>query len=154
MLRVGRLADYGILILHHLGRVQPARLSMEAIAGLTHVPLPTVRKVMRYLTEARLVVSKRGPNGGYQLARPPAAINLAEAIAAVEGTMALTDCCGSTPDCELMASCELAGRWPGVNRIILRVLERTSLADLDRFGEARSSIPPHLKALFEPAALP
>lgn len=154
MLKVGRLADYGILILHHLGRVQPARLSMEAIAGLTHVPLPTVRKVMRYLTEAHLVISKRGPNGGYQLARAPAAINLAEAIAAVEGATALTDCCGSAPDCDLMDRCELAGRWPGVNRIILRVLERTSLADLDRFGEPRASIPPHLKALFEPVARP
>ncbi|HSG90343.1 MAG TPA: SUF system Fe-S cluster assembly regulator [Pseudomonadales bacterium] len=147
MLKVGRLADYGILILHHLGRVQPARLSMESISELTHVPLPTVRKVMRFLAEAGLVISKRGPNGGYQIARPPAAINLAEAIAAVEGTTALTDCCGEAPDCELMARCDLAGRWPGVNRIIMRVLERTSLADLDRFGETRTHIPPPLRDL-------
>lgn len=152
MLKVGRLADYGILILHHLGRVRPARLSMESLAGLTRVPLPTVRKVMRYLTEAQLVISKRGPNGGYQIARPPSAISLAEAIAAVEGAPALTDCCGSAPDCELMDRCDLAGRWPGVNLIILRVLERTSLADLDRFGRSEPHVPPPLRALLEPAA--
>jgi FeS assembly SUF system regulator len=147
MLRVGRLADYGVLILHHLGRVRPARLSMETIAQLTGVPLPTVRKVMRFLAEAGLVISKRGPNGGYQIARAPAAISLADAIAAVEGPPALTDCCSTTSDCELVDGCDLAGRWPGVNRIVQRVLERTSLADLDRFGEKPRHVPPPLRDL-------
>lgn len=150
MLRVGRLADYGVLILHHLGRVQPARLSMESIAQVTHLPLPTVRKVMRFLTEADLVISKRGPNGGYQIARPPSAINLAEAIAAVEGTTALTECCSAAPHCDLIEACDLAGRWPGVNRIVMRVLERTSLADLDRFGESTPHVPPPLREILEP----
>lgn len=147
MLRVGRLADYGVLILHHLGRVRPARLSMESLSELTRVPLPTVRKVMRFLTEAGLVISKRGPNGGYQIARAPAAISLADAIAAIEGTPALTECCSSAPGCDLLDDCELAGRWPGVNRIVMRVLERTSLADLDRFGQTPRHVPPPLREL-------
>ena len=148
MLKVGRLADYGVLILHHLGRVTPARLSVETLSDLTGVPLPTVRKVMRFLAEAGLVLSKRGPTGGYQIARPPAAINLAEAIAAVEGDFAMTACCAEAPDCDLLERCELADRWPGVNTIVLRVLERTSLADLDRFGTTPMHIPPPLRALF------
>ncbi|MEE2891257.1 MAG: SUF system Fe-S cluster assembly regulator [Pseudomonadota bacterium] len=152
MLKIGRLADYGVLILHHLGRVTPARLSMETLSELTGVPLPTVRKVMRFLTDAELVVSKRGPTGGYQIARPPAAINLAEAIAAVEGNFAMTACCAKAPDCDLLDRCQLADRWPGVNTIVLRVLERTSLADLDRFGTTPMHIPPPLRALFSDGA--
>lgn len=148
MLKIGRLADYGVLALHHLGRVQPARLSVESLSQLTQIPLPTVRKVMRLHVEAGLVHSKRGPTGGYQLARAPQAISLADAIAAIEGPMALTDCCAAAPDCELMDGCELASRWPGVNTIVLRVLERTSLADLDRFGTTPTHVPPPLQALF------
>ena len=148
MLRVGRLADYGVLILHHLGRVSPARLSVETLSDLTGVPLPTVRKVMRFLTEAGLVVSKRGPTGGYQIARAPASISLAEAIGAVEGDFALTACCADAQECELIGRCQLADRWPGVNTIVLRVLERTSLADLDRFGTTPTHVPPPLRALF------
>lgn len=147
MLKVGRLADYGVLILHHLGRVRPVRLSMESIAEVTHLPLPTVRKVMKYLVDAELVVSKRGPNGGYQLGRPPEKVNLAEAIAAVEGTLALTECCDAAGSCEIFDHCDLAGRWPGVNAIVMRVLERTSLADLDRFGRHELHIPPPLREL-------
>ncbi len=150
MLKVGRLADYGILILHHLGRMRPARLAMESIAEITHVPLPTVRKVMKFLVDAELVISKRGPNGGYQLARPPAQVSLAEAIAAVEGPLALTECSSADGQCELHDQCDLAGRWPGVNAIVLRVLERTSLADLDRFGRHEPHVPPPLRDLMAP----
>jgi FeS assembly SUF system regulator len=125
---------------------------METLAELTHVPLPTVRKVMRYLADAGLVISKRGPNGGYQIARAPAAISLAEAITAVEGPLALTDCCTEAGGCEIADRCDLASRWPGVNTIVLRVLERTSLADLEGFGRADPHVPPPLRELLAPAA--
>jgi Fe-S cluster assembly protein SufB len=148
MLKVGRLADYGILILHHLGRVRPARLSMETLSELTHVPLPTVRKVMRFLIEAGLVLSKRGPLGGYQLARAPDAISLADAITALEGRPALTTCSSDHGQCEIAGRCELADRWPGVNAIVLQVLERTTLADLGDFGRNAPHVPPPLR---EPA---
>lgn len=154
MLRIGRLADYGILILYQLGRVRPARLSMDSIAELTHLPLATVRKVMKYLVDAELVVSKRGPNGGYQLARPPAQISIASGIAAVEGPIALTECCTASSNCELHDRCDLAERWPGVNAILMRVLERTTLADLDRFGRAEPHVPPPLRELMQPLARP
>ena len=143
MLRVGRLADYGILILHHLGRVRPARVSMEALAELTQVPLPTVRKLTRMLAEAGLVVSKRGPLGGYQLARPPGQISLADAITAIEGRPALTACSSELGHCDLAGQCDLAGRWPGVNALILQVLERTSLQELGAGGGL--PVPPPLR---------
>lgn len=142
MLKVGRLADYGVLILHHLGKVRPARLSMETLAELTRVPLPTVRKLTRLLAEAGLVVSKRGPLGGYQLAKSPQQISLADAIAAIEGRPALTACTSDHGHCDIASHCELAGRWPGVNALVLQVLERTSLQDLGAGGSLH--VPPPL----------
>ncbi|MEE4361190.1 MAG: SUF system Fe-S cluster assembly regulator [Pseudomonadales bacterium] len=147
MIRIGRLADYGVVILHHLGRVRPARLSVDSLAELTHLPLPTVRKVTRCLADAGLVVSKRGPKGGYQIARAPAAISLAEAITAIEGPIALTDCCAEDGACEIADRCDLAGGWPGINTILMRVLARTSLADLDGFGRSDRPVPPPLRDL-------
>jgi len=142
MLKVGRLADYGILILHHLGRVRPARLSMESLAELTQVPLPTVRKLTRLLAEAGLVISKRGPLGGYQLARPPQQISLADAIAAIEGRPALTACASENGHCDIAARCALASRWRGVNALVLQVLEQTSLQQLSAGGPTPRLPPP------------
>ena len=85
MLKLSRMTDYGVLVLHHLGRLRPARASVETLAELTHLAQPTVRKVLHPLTRAALVTAKRGPTGGYALARPAERITLAEAIAALQG---------------------------------------------------------------------
>ena len=82
MLKLSRMTDYGVLVLHHLGRLRPARVSVETLAELTHLTQPTIRKVLYPLTRAGLVTAKRGPTGGYALARPAERITLAEAIAA------------------------------------------------------------------------
>ncbi|MDY6827873.1 MAG: SUF system Fe-S cluster assembly regulator [Pseudomonadota bacterium] len=145
MLKIGRLTDYGILMLHQLARVRPARLPMESIAETTHLPLPTVRKVMRYLADAGLVVSKRGPNGGYEIARPPEAITLREAVAAIEGNLALTDCCDPLGQCEIANRCGLSDRWPGINAIVAEALERVTLADLATGGRGAPTRPAFLQ---------
>ena len=103
---------------------------MDAIAGHTFLPKATVRKLMRTLTHAALVVSSRGAHGGYQIARPPQEISVADAIAAVEGPLTLTECCASPCDCAVAPSCDLKGSWPSINDIVLDVLNNVSVADL------------------------
>ena len=145
MLKLGRMTDYGVLVLHHLGRLRPARASVETLAELTHLAQPTVRKVLHALTRADLVTAKRGPTGGYALARPAERISLAEAITALQGPLALTDCCDPAGTCEIQDRCDLAGRWNGINTLLIRVLERTSLRDLDAFGSRGQPMPPPLR---------
>ena len=145
MLKLGRMTDYGVLVLHHLGRLRPARASVETLAELTHLTQPTVRKVLHPLTRAGLVTAKRGPTGGYALARPAERISLAEAITALQGPLALTDCCDPAGTCEIQDRCDLAGRWNGINMLLIRVLERTSLRDLNSFGSRGQPLPPPLR---------
>ena len=106
---------------------------------------PTIRKVLHPLTRAGLVTAKRGPTGGYALARPAERITLAEAIAALQGPLALTDCCDQEGACEIQDRCDLAGRWNGINALLTRLLETTSLADLDAFGHRGQPLPPPLR---------
>ena len=58
----------------------------------SRVPLPTVSKLAKELSKAGLVISHRGRNGGYGLARPAEAISIAEIVEALEGPIALTEC--------------------------------------------------------------
>ena len=62
------------------------------IAAATGIPEPTVAKVLKTLAAAGLVASQRGARGGYRLARPLAAIPVADVIAAIDGPIALTAC--------------------------------------------------------------
>ena len=55
------------------------------IADAQRIPEPYLIKILLQLKAAGLVSSARGSDGGYQLARPPAEISVAEVIAAIDG---------------------------------------------------------------------
>lgn len=132
MLRIGKMADYGLLIMNVLGSSPTHLLGMEYLCRETGLSLPTVRKLMRHLVSAGLVKSIRGAKGGYQLARLPELISVAQILAAVEGPVAITECCDDDASCELSGGCNMESHWGAINHLIIGLLGAISLADLKR----------------------
>ena len=64
-----------------------------------------------------------------QLARPAAAISLADIVEAVEGPIALTACVEGT-DCSVDHECRVRPHWPLVNETLRRALADISLVQL------------------------
>ncbi|HMA18701.1 MAG TPA: SUF system Fe-S cluster assembly regulator [Thermoanaerobaculia bacterium] len=132
MIRMSKLTDYAILILAHLAR-SPGTLTAHELAARSRVPVPTVSKLAKELSKAGLVVSHRGRNGGYGLARPADAISVAEIVEALEGPIALTECArpGGAAGCEIEDTCLARESWDPVSRAIetaLRGLPLSSIA--------------------------
>lgn len=130
MIKISRLADYGLVILNYLAREPQRYYSAAALAERTGIAPPTVSKVLKLLNEARVLTSSRGTNGGYRMIRNPDQLNIAEIIAAVDGLPALTECCQIERRCIHDASCALRGHWQLINRIVIQTLSRFTLADL------------------------
>ena len=97
-------------------------------------------KLLKALQHAGLVRSVRGARGGYQLARPAAAINAAEIIDAVEGPVALTECAGGTGNCGLESTCLVGHGWQRISHAIRGALAGVSLEELVR-REAPYALP-------------
>jgi Rrf2 family protein len=76
-------ADYAVRALVALAK-EDGTLSAAAIAGPQGIPLKFLLSVLRDLTHDGLLTSRRGPAGGYRLARDPALITLAEIIASAD----------------------------------------------------------------------
>ena len=129
-MRLSNLADYAVVIMaeasRHCGGV---RTNAAALADTTGLPAPTVQKLVSKLTGAGLLRSMRGAGGGLQLARPAAAITLADIVEAVEGPIALTACLDSD-DCAVDHSCAVKPHWPMVNAALRGALADISLARL------------------------
>jgi FeS assembly SUF system regulator len=132
MIKISRLADYGTVILSHLANYKDQRLSATQVADATRLPMPTVSKLLKILNEAELVTSTRGPNGGYELARLPSEISLAEVISAIDGELAMTECSKSPENCELTSTCGLRHNWQYINYMIVEMLSQLSLADMNQ----------------------
>jgi len=57
--------------------------SVREIAQRQHLPAPYLEKLLIELRRSHLISSTRGPQGGYQLAKPPAQISLGQILEAV-----------------------------------------------------------------------
>ena len=122
MLKLGKLADYGTMIMTILA-ADPERLyPTQELADRTHVAAPTVAKLLKLLTKAGLVESLRGAHGGYKLARPAAGITVADVIAAIDGPIGLTQCSVHKGDCAVESYCGVRSNW--------RLIRALPLADM------------------------
>ena len=133
-MRLSSLADYAVVMMsaaaRHCGQ---ARVNAVILAEETGVPLPTVQKLVSKLSAAGLLRSVRGAGGGFALARPAAAISLADIIEAVEGPIAMTSCVDETRhDCGLEGNCRVQAHWPVVNNAVRGALAGINLTSLAR----------------------
>src|SRR5436853_6674760 len=105
-MRLSHLADYAVVLMTAAAR-RPAgaRLSATELSGETGVPLPTAQKLMGLLASCGLLSSARGASGGFALARPAAAISLADIVEAVEGPIAMPLGSSGATVCALNAHC-------------------------------------------------
>ena len=129
-MRLSNLADYAIVTMSQAARhCGGGRVSASELAAETGLPAPTVQKLVSRLSAAGLLRSVRGAGGGLQLARPAAAITLADIIEAVEGPIALTTCVDSE-DCAAHHECRVRPHWPLVNETLRSALAGISLVQL------------------------
>ena len=131
-MRLSSMADYAVVTMRaaaqHCGG---SRTSATQLAEETGIPLPTTQKLVSLLSRGGLLTSIRGAGGGIQLARPAAAISLADIIEAVEGPITLTSCLEKgRHDCGLEDACQVKPHWGVVNGAIRGVLDDVSLASL------------------------
>ena len=138
MLRISKLTDYGTVLLANLAANRDSVCSAADVADATGIAVPTVSKLLKSLGRSGLVISTRGANGGYQLAKEPREISAADIIDALEGPVSITECSASDSQCEHEGVCSVGGAWQKVNIAIRRALDDVSLDDLLRTNKPTS----------------
>lgn len=135
-MRLSNLADYAVVTMSAAARhCGGGRVSAAELAAETGLPAPTVQKLVSKLTAAGLLRSMRGAGGGLQLARPAAAISLADIVEAVEGPIALAQCIDAHA-CGYENGCEVKPHWPVINQALRGALAAIPLTQLTRMEEA------------------
>ena len=131
-MRLSSMADYAVVTMSAAARhCGGARVSAGQIAEETGLPPATVQKLVSKLSAAGLLRSSRGAGGGLKLARPAAAISLADIVEAVEGPIALTACVEQgRHDCGYEACCAVRPHWPLVNEAMRGALAQVPLTRL------------------------
>jgi Rrf2 family protein len=110
-----------------------APVPMSRIATEAVIPRKFLEIILAELKGAKLVVSTRGKQGGFHLARPANLISFGDIIRVIEGPLALVPCVSRTAykkckDCHDENTCEIRRAMMIVRDDTARILDGTSLA--------------------------
>jgi Rrf2 family protein len=87
-MKVSGSTAYGLLAVGYIAQNQQKGLVLSHdIAKHYNIPLEYLFKIMQQLSRVNILASKRGPRGGFRLAKPPSKITLLEIIEAVQGPL-------------------------------------------------------------------
>jgi Rrf2 family protein len=135
MSRRGRYAISALydLAFHRRGQAAQAR----EIAERQKIPLRFLEQILQDLRKAGLVEARRGPRGGYALARPPREVSLADVLRAVRGSREpLLSVAGGAIGPPAGVDDVPALVWADVSARLADVLERATLQDFVARAEA------------------
>jgi Rrf2 family protein len=129
-MRVSARVDYALRAAAELAAADEAPLKRDAIAAAQGIPLQFLEQILLALKRAGIVRTRRGPEGGYWLARPAGEVALADVIRAVEGPLANVQ--GARPEEVEYAgpAAPLQDVWIAVRASMRAVLDEVTLADL------------------------
>jgi len=132
--RITAKADYAVRAAVELAAAEGSGRPVkgEQLARNQDIPQNFLENILTELRRAGIIRTRRGADGGYQLARPAADITVADVLRAVEGPLAAVQ--GVRPD-QLEydgAAARLPEVWVALRSILRDVLEHVSVADIAR----------------------
>lgn len=126
-------ARYALHAMLFLAR-KDAPATVAEIAAAEAIPRKFLEAILAELGTRGLVVGKRGPSGGYHLARPAAEVSFADILRAIDGPLALAPCASLTAyrqcsDCSSVETCAIRPVLLAVRDTTALLLEGMSLAE-------------------------
>lgn len=130
-MQITRQTEYAIKTMLELAKNgDDVILSTRFISEQQDIPEDFLKKTVKLLAIADLVITQRGTNGGVKLAKPASQITLADIIAAIEGPIALNICLAPDYNCPNKPICKISQALAKAQAAMLRELENQTLADM------------------------
>jgi Rrf2 family cysteine metabolism transcriptional repressor len=133
-------SQYALRALFELARrgdKGPTRI--EDVAKAQGIPQRFLEVLLNELKHAGLVEARRGPRGGYLLAKAPKEITVGETIESIQGAFSPVECLADpgSADCVFKGDCVFVPLWEELRAAVQNVYDSTTLQDLLDRDDAR-----------------
>lgn len=132
LFHVSERSHSGFLWMAELARAyeQERYLSLQEVADQLGSSQSYLEEIALLLKQSGLVQGKKGPGGGYRLARSPEEITAEQMLVALEGPLALVECQEKDKICPVQDRCHSRGFWGQLQSNLRQTLQSTTLADI------------------------
>ncbi len=135
-MRLSQTAEYALrAALHIAERANGSAIPVGEIAENLSVPRNYLSKILHQLARAGVLVSTRGPGGGFQLRDSPDRLTLAEVVSPLDPITDERRCLLGRPECSNINPCAAHGRWGTIAESVRAFFFETTLADLSTLNK-------------------
>ncbi len=129
-----RMSEATAIALHALAFLASSGETVSAthLAAACGASEAHTMKVCQRLTKAGMLTARRGPGGGFHLARPAEDIRLCDVYSVFDGPMQKSHCMFATPACgqKQAIACIFGEKMADIQERIVRYFEETRLSDI------------------------
>ena len=132
-MRITQEADYALRIVALLAS-HDSLVDANTIADEAGITQRFALKILRKLAIGDVVVSQKGANGGYRLAKSPKEITLKEIIELIDGEIAISKCLSEEHICSKQginkSACKIHLKFDAINRDLVERLDKITIASV------------------------
>jgi len=128
-MKLSTKSRYAITAIIDLAQNQNGAVSLKDISVRQGISLSYLEQLFCKLKNKKVVISRRGPGGGYTLNRKSSDISLFQIITAVDENIDQTQCTGSM-NCLNDKPCTTHHVWTGLNKIIKDYMKSITIEDV------------------------
>lgn len=105
-------------------------IPIKSIAGRQEISGKYLEQIINQLNKAGFVVSTRGSQGGYKLARHPSEYTVGAILRTMEGNLKFSSCLDEGHSCDRASTCITQGVWKKMQNAVDEVIDNITLENL------------------------
>ncbi len=114
-------------------------VALKDIAKRQRISKKYLEQIVPLLNKSDFLLTNRGYQGGYMLAKQPEKYTVGDILRVTEGSIAPVACLDPPENtCERRADCETLYVWQGLNDVITEYLDSITLRDIVEKNNARA----------------
>jgi Rrf2 family protein len=126
-----KACEYGIRAMLYIARrsKEGTRVGIREISKAIDSPEPFMAKILQDLSRKGLVLSIKGPNGGFYMHMSHLQISLADIVSAIDGDQLFTGCGLGLKACNEKKPCPIHYQFKGLREDLKKMLQATAVGE-------------------------
>ncbi|MDF1882736.1 Rrf2 family transcriptional regulator [Sulfurimonas sp. SAG-AH-194-C21] len=130
-MQLNNTTQYAIRMLNYMANSHKSLHRAKELSEKLEIPYKFLTKIMTELVKADFIVSIRGREGGYTLAKPASEIMILDILNQFGELIQQNECVLGIGTCDSEKKCSLHDQWVAPKEMMIKMFAETSLENLE-----------------------
>lgn len=129
-MKISTRGRYAVRVMVDIATSNKEYVSISEISSRQNISIKYLEQIISKLVKSNLLLSQRGPSGGYKLVKSPSDYTIGEILCVTKDLSDIVPCINSNKKCPMEHKCLTVGCWESLNKILYDYLYSVTLQNL------------------------